>query len=184
MPSETTAHGAARRPRSTRTTRDDTLQAAEYADHAGRHRAADYAEHAERHRAADSSEHAERRRAAEHAEHAERHRQTPGTLLAQRSGLRTARTDSLHATKSQAGDALPSSRTFRRLPPSVRRTDEEGARTGCAALERLQIFDQVLFLLGCQPKPEERVVVFDEVTQRGETPVVIEAALRVRPQTL
>src|SRR6185437_5798349 len=52
----------------------------------------------------------------------------------------------------------------------------------CALLQRLQILDQVVDLTAVEAEAEERVVMLDYIGESGEAPVVIEAALGVRPQ--
>src|SRR5262245_44093659 len=49
-------------------------------------------------------------------------------------------------------------------------------------LQRLQVLDEIALLAGGQCQALERVVVRDDVRERCESAVVVEAALLMRPQ--
>src|SRR5262249_53250279 len=55
---------------------------------------------------------------------------------------------------------------------------------GQRGLETLQVFDELGLLPRAQVQAEYAVVVLDHVEQRREAPVVVEAALLVRPEAL
>jgi hypothetical protein len=57
------------------------------------------------------------------------------------------------------------------------------SRAALARREPEQMLDQVAFLWLREAESEERVVVVYNVPKRREAPVVIEAALLVRPET-
>src|SRR5207237_4731604 len=57
------------------------------------------------------------------------------------------------------------------------------ARSFEPALQRLQVFDEIVFLLLSQVQFLEAVVVVDHVEQCREAPVVVEPALHVREQS-
>src|SRR5204863_1841483 len=73
-------------------------------------------------------------------------------------------------------NGAPSNRRSRRAPIFTTRSRvERGPRS-----KRLQVLDQIALLRVRQTELQERVVVLDDVAQRGEAAVVIEAALRTR----
>src|SRR5687768_9826962 len=60
-------------------------------------------------------------------------------------------------------------------------TDRPGSRKDSRS-ERLQVFDEVLLFRFRQAEPLDGVVVVDDVEQCRESPVVVEAPLRVSPE--
>jgi len=68
------------------------------------------------------------------------------------------------------------------LSPRAPRASRFSASLTRPCSERLQVLDQVLFLLAAQAEPEEVVVVFDHVGKRREAAVVVETTLLVRPE--
>src|SRR5690242_153742 len=66
-------------------------------------------------------------------------------------------------------------------PPNVPATLPRVFRE--ALLQRLQVLDQVAFLLILKPQQELRVVVLDDLAQGGKAAVVEEPALLMRPQS-
>src|SRR5690606_20161561 len=99
------------------------------------------------------------------------------TTDARRSSCRRERSD-----QQRAGRRRSSRRRLHRVAPPGRVgavLESCGTRS-----ERLQILDQIRFLTLAEAESEESVVVVDDVGERREAAVVIEAALRVRPEAL
>src|SRR5262245_7343540 len=56
-------------------------------------------------------------------------------------------------------------------------------RSQGAELERFEVFDQIVDLALAQSEREKAIVVVDDISQRGEAAVMVEAARLVRPET-
>ena len=50
--------------------------------------------------------------------------------------------------------------------------------------QRLEEFDQVAFVLLCQPEAEAAVMVIHDIQQRWEAAIVVKPALRMRPESV